>query len=276
MELHFEKMHGLGNDFIVFEDDGATDYCSIAHELCDRHTGIGADGILVVCKSSVADTHMRIINSDGSEAQMCGNGIRCFAKYVYEHGIVKKDVFDVETMAGIMRPRVFVENGTVKTVEVDMGCADFNCNALPMLCDGSFERQSITVEKTDFTATAVLMGVPHLIVFCDKVELPIVEKYGGLLEQHELFPEKTNVDFVQVLDPHNITVRTWERGCGLTLACGTGSCAAVAACMRAGLVNDREVSVHTVLGKLKIRKAANGHFYMTGAAETVYTARINL
>ena len=274
MEIRFTKMHGLGNDFIMLEDDGITDYTAVAGRLCERNTGIGADGLIIVCKSEHSDAKMRIINSDGSEAQMCGNGIRCFSKYVYERGIVKKNKFTVETLAGVMRPELNLEEGKVKSVTVDMGEPSFDAGRLPMKYDGSFIEKSIFAEDRELCATAVLMGVPHLIVF-DEVDKKDIPKYGESLEHNALFPERTNVDFVRVADKSNIYVTTWERGCGITLACGTGSCASACACMKTGRVNKDEVTVHIALGELNIR-VNNGRVFMTGEACEVFTGTIKI
>lgn len=269
-KLSFTKLHGLGNDFILFVDDNKTDYFALADKLCSRKLGIGADGLLIVCSSDIADIKMRIINSDGSEAQMCGNGIRCFSKYVYEHGIVNKSSFTIETLAGIMTPTLKINNGMVESVRVNMGKPSFEAKSLPMLFDGQFLQNKIKACNVTLTATAVLMGVPHLIVFDAPNDMKLLEQIGDALEHHELFPERTNADFVKVIDRQNISILTWERGCGFTLACGTGSCASVVACIKAGLV-DNKVCVHHKVGSLMIELADNGTVFMTGEAKEVFS-----
>lgn len=266
--MKFTKMHGLGNDFVVFVDkDGANkDFSDLAVRLCDRHTGIGADGIMVVVPSAVADTRMRIINADGSEAEMCGNGIRCFAKYVYERGIITKDSFTIETLAGIMKPSLTIESGVVTLVTVDMGKPIFEARQIPMDSEAAIVKKfPVQVEDTTYEVSSVLMGVPHTEVFVNDVTTVPLTTLGPKLEKHELFPRGTNVNFVQVVDKDHIKVRTWERGAGATLACGTGCCASVVMAYENGLTN-REVDVDVYLGTLHIRYEEDGSVFMTGPA----------
>lgn len=276
--MKFTKMHGLGNDFVVFVDkDGANkDFSDLAVRLCDRHTGIGADGIMVVVPSAVADTRMRIINADGSEAEMCGNGIRCFAKYVYERGIITKDSFTIETLAGIMKPSLTIESGVVTLVTVDMGKPIFEARQIPMDSEAAIVKKfPVQVEDTTYEVSSVLMGVPHTEVFVNDVTTVPLTTLGPKLEKHELFPRGTNVNFVQVVDKDHIKVRTWERGAGATLACGTGCCASVVMAYENGLTN-REVDVDVYLGTLHIRYEEDGSVFMTGPAAEVFETELSI
>lgn len=275
--MRYTKMHGLGNDFVVFIDEAGAnkDFSDLAVRLCDRHTGIGADGIMVVVPSTIADTRMRIINADGSEAEMCGNGIRCFAKYVYERGVITKDSFTIETLAGIMKPSLTVEAGKVTLVTVDMGKPVFEAAQIPMNVNlPKVQNVSVKVEEQVYEVSSVLMGVPHTEVFVDDVTAVPLTTLGPKLEKHELFPRGTNVNFVQVVDKNHIKVRTWERGAGATLACGTGCCASVIMAHENGLT-DREVDVDVYLGTLRIRYEADGTVFMTGPAEEVFETELD-
>ena len=270
--MEFTKMHGLGNDFLVFEDDGTgRDWNALAAKLCTRRLSVGGDGIMVVLPSDTADVKMRIINADGSEAEMCGNGIRCFAKYVYERGIVKKEDMTVETLAGIIRPKLIIENGKVKDVCVDMGCPSFDRVSIPMQGTGGAESVEIQAAGRTVTISSMLMGVPHTMVLVDDIEAVDAAVLGSAIERHTIFPRKSNVNFVQVLDRENIRVLTWERGAGLTLACGTGSCASAVETYRKGLTGPK-VTVHLSVGRLIIEYTGDGRVLMTGPAEEVYTA----
>lgn len=270
----FSKMHGLGNDFIVIDARGKEDidYNSLAKRMCHRHIGVGADGILLVLDSKLADIRMRIINSDGSEAEMCGNGIRCFSKYVFERGIVKKDKFKVETLAGIIEPELILnEYGLVEKVKVNMGKPSFKRKDIPMQGDPESDaiNTSIEVDGKEYKITSLLMGVPHTVLFVDDVEKVDIYTLGPKIEKHEVFPRKTNVNFVQVIDKNNIKVRTWERGAGATYACGTGSCASVIASNLNGFT-ERKANVHLYFGTLEIEWQDDGIVFMTGPAEEVF------
>lgn len=277
--MRFTKMHGLGNDFIVIDDFHAKpsrDYNKLAPRLCDRHFGIGADGLIIVLPSVKADVRMRIINPDGSEAEMCGNGIRCFAKYVYENGIAKKQVMSVETLAGIMKPELYIENGEVKSVRVDMGKPDFEPANIPAFMPGSrIVERPIEVDGEHYSITSLLMGVPHTVLFVDDVDAVDILSTGPKLEKYYAFPKKTNVNFVQVLNDHEIKVRTWERGAGATLACGTGSCASAVASAVTGRTG-RNVTVHLFAGDLFIEWADDDTVFMTGPAAEVFLGEINI
>ncbi len=272
--MEFEKVHGLGNDFILFEDDGVLrDWNALAVRLCERRLSVGADGILLAAHSDTADIRMRIINADGSEAEMCGNGIRCFAKYVYERGLVKKQEMTVETLAGVMRPRLIIQNGMVTDVCVDMGMPAFDRASIPMSGKGEAAEVEIEAAGRKLTATSLLMGVPHTIVLVDAIDEQEALLLGPAVERHALYPRKTNVNFVQVEDRDNIRVLTWERGAALTYACGTGSCASVVALARKGIIN-RKANVHLKTGRLIVEYLEDGRVLMTGPAERVFRAAL--
>ena len=274
--MKITKMHGLGNDFIVFFDDGASqfDVTDMAQRLCDRHTGIGADGLVIVMPSKVADVRMRIINSDGSEAEMCGNGIRCFAKYAYDRKIIDKEVFTVETLAGIMTPTIIAENGVAKLVKVNMGKPTFSAKDIPMAVESDkVIDYTIDVDGTSYVVSSVLLGVPHTEVFVDDVTTVPLTALGPKIEKHPLFPKGTNVNFVQVVNENTVKVRTWERGAGATLACGTGSCSSAVMAHEKGLTG-RSVDVQLYLGTLHIDYDEDGTVYMTGPAAEVFSLEL--
>lgn len=277
MQLSFIKMHGLGNDFIVFDGRGLGDqpYASMAVSLCNRYTGIGADGLLIALNSHMADIQMRIINSDGSEAEMCGNGIRCFAKYVYETGIVQKQSMTVETLGGIMAPTLSVENGMVSTVCVDMGTPRLNSSDIPVLGSGRCVNRELNVLGKRIRFTSLLLGVPHTIVFVDSLDQLDIAAFGSAIEHADVFPKRTNVNFVHVLDDHTVEMRTWERGCGRTLACGTGASSTAVACVLNGKTG-RSVEIKLQLGSLHIHWADNDHVYMTGPAAEAFRGTVTL
>lgn len=275
--MKFQKMHGLGNDFILMDeiDPSKYDLAALAIKLCDRHQGIGADGIILILPSEIADVKMRIINSDGSEADMCGNGIRCFAKYVYDNHINTATSFTIETGAGIMIPELIIEDGKVLFVKVNMGAPHLERSAIPMMgAAGNVINESINIEGRDYKITSLLMGVPHTIVFVNHFDENTILKIGKLIEKHPLFPQGTNVNFVEVLNNNEINVRTWERGAGRTLACGTGSCASAVAASLNNLTG-KEVTVHLALGDLLI-EWIDGIVYMTGSAHHVFEGRVEV
>ena len=274
--MKITKMHGLGNDFIVFFDEGTVelDVTDMAQRLCDRHTGIGADGLVIVMPSEVADVRMRIINSDGSEAEMCGNGIRCFAKYAYDRKIITKDIFTVETLAGIMTPEIIAEDGVAKLVKVNMGKPTFTASAIPMAVEAEkVIDYTIDVDGTSYVVSSVLLGVPHTEVFVDDVKTVPLTVLGPKIEKHPLFPKGTNVNFVQVVNENTVKVGTWERGAGATLACGTGSCSSAVMAHEKGLTG-RSVDVQLYLGTLHIDYDEDGTVYMTGPAAEVFSLEL--
>lgn len=266
--IKFTKMHGAGNNFIVLEDldNRFKDLNLLAKVLCDRAFGIGGDGILVVKKSNTADIDMVIINADGSYAAMCGNGIRCFAKYVYENGIVNKELINIGTGDGIKIARLVVKDGVASEVTIDMGMPSFEPDKIPAITDKPIINKTINIQGKDYILNTMLMGVPHTVII-DKLNNYQVEE-GKLIEKLSIFPEGTNVNFCEVLNKSEIRVKTWERGAGATLACGTGACASVIACNNLGLVEDK-VLVHIPGGTLKIEVTTNG-VSMTGPAVKVF------
>ena len=276
--MRFTKMHGLGNDFIIFEKnpDIGTDFSKSAKYICDRHQGIGADGILLVENSRIADVKMRVINADGSEAEMCGNGIRCFAKYVYERGFVRKETITVETLAGIIEPTLLKKDGRIEGVRVNMGKPKLNRSDIPMLgSEGMVINEKIEVDGGVYFISSLLMGVPHTMIFVEDINLAPVTTLGPIVEKHPLFPRKTNVNFAEVVNDSEIKVRTWERGAGATLACGTGSCASVVASHLIGKTK-RFVKVHLALGSMDIDWSGDGTVYMTGPAVFVFEGDIDI
>ena len=275
--MKFQKMHGLGNDFILFNDLDPLkfDLNALAIRLCDRHQGIGADGIILILPSEVADVKMRIINSDGSEANMCGNGIRCFAKYVYDNHINRARTFTIETGAGIMIPELIIEDGNVLFVKVNMGAPVLERAAIPMIgAPGNVVNEDFQTDDIKFKITSLLMGVPHTMVFVDYLSQTDIVTIGKKIETHPSFPEKTNVNFVEVVNNQEINVRTWERGAGSTLACGTGSCATAVASNLNGKTG-KSVTVHLALGDLFI-EWVDGIVYMTGSANHVFEGNLDM
>lgn len=273
--MDFVKMHGLGNDFVFIEDKTGQDkdYTALARAMCNRHTGIGADGLIVIVDSRVADVRMRIINSDGSEAEMCGNGIRCFAKYVYDSGIIEKKQFTVETPAGIMEPEITVgADNKAELITINMGRPSFNRSEIPMEgAEGRVLNEDLCVDGENWKITSLLMGVPHTVTYVDDVDTVDIEKIGPLFEKHEAFPKHTNINFAQQMDDRTVKVRTWERGAGATLACGTGSCSVAVASFLNGRTG-REVDIQLPLGTLQIEyREEDGNVYMTGPAAVSFT-----
>jgi diaminopimelate epimerase len=276
MAINFWKMHGLGNDYVVIDNrDGqvADDQTSvIALKLCERRFGIGADGLLLVLNSDTADARMRIFNADGSEAEMCGNGIRCFAKFCYENNIVKKEQFRVETNAGVKRVWLNVKDDVVKSVRVDMGAPIWDRKALPMIGTGPCINEDLQVDEDEtYKVTCLSMGNPHCIIFVENANEFPVEYIGPMIENHKDFPNRTNVGFAQVISKTEMKLRVWERGCGETLACGTGTCAAVAAANKLGKVKDK-VTVYVPGGVLLVEVGKT--MFLSGAAEKVFEGKL--
>jgi diaminopimelate epimerase len=275
--MKFSKMHGLGNDFILFESsEPEKDYSREAIRLCHRQTGIGADGIIAILPSDKADIRMRIINCDGSEAEMCGNGIRCMAKYIYEKGLIRRDTFSIETPGGIMRPRLLIERGKVTQVKVNMGEPKLDRKLIPMEGPGGMVvDEPLIIDGQTWRITSMCMTIPHTVTFVPQVKEDIVKTIGPKIETHEKFPRKTNISFVQVIDERTIRARTWERGAGATLACGTGACACAVASFLNGKT-ERSVQVKLLLGDLFIEYTKDGTVYMTGPAEEAFTGETEL
>ena len=268
--MQFWKLHGLGNDFIALDGrkrEGA-DYTELARTLCDRHTGIGADGLIVAENSASADIRMRIINSDGSEAEMCGNGIRCFAKYIYESGILVKETMEIETLGGLMRPVLTIEDGCVTLVRVEMGKPMLDCRDIPAMGEGTCIDRELSVCGETLRVTSVRVGVPHTMVFVEDLATIDIAALGNAIEHAPMFPERTNVNFVQPVDENTVLLRTWERGCGQTLCCGTGATSTAVACALTGRTG-RKVEVKVARGSLLIEWADDDTVSMTGPAELI-------
>ena len=277
--MKFTKLHGCGNGYIyvnLFEEK-LDNPAEMSIKVSDHHFGIGSDGLITIGPSNIADFAMRIYNADGSEAEMCGNGIRCVGKYVYDHRLTDKTEIAVESGAGIKYLTLNVENGKVATVCVDMGEPIFTPAEIPVVAEGDIMiDEPIQVGDKEWNMTCVSMGNPHAVVFIDSpVNEFELEKYGPLFENHERFPKRTNTEFVRVISRTEAEMRVWERGSAETWACGTGTCATVVACILKGLT-DREVLVHLVGGDLVIRwDEETNHVFMTGPATEVFTGEYN-
>ena len=274
--IKFTKMHGLGNDYVYMDaiNQKIDNTSELAKFVSDRHFGIGSDGLILICNSDKADFKMRMFNADGSEAEMCGNGIRCVGKFVYDKRFTDKKEITIETLAGIKTLVLNVIDGLVETVRVDMGEPIFDAGKIPVISDKEIVKDlSIKVLDKEFKFTCVSMGNPHAITVVDNVRDFDVSKYGSLIEVNELFPKKTNVEFISIDDKKNITMRVWERGAGETFACGTGACACAVACCINSFTN-REVCVHLLGGDLNIKWDSDNHVYMTGPATTVFEGEL--
>lgn len=282
--MKFTKMQGIGNDYVYINaiENNIKNEKELAIKLSDRHFGIGSDGIILISKSKIADFKMRIFNSDGSEAEMCGNGIRCVGKYVYDKGLTKKTTLDIETLAGIKHLNLIIDNNKVSKVTVDMGEPIFDAEKIPVKFydkkeknkDIEFIQIDTKINEEKKYLTCVSMGNPHAVCFINNIDNLDVEKYGKEIENDKRFPNKTNVEFVEIVDKNTIKMRVWERGAGETLACGTGSCASVCA----SVLNDqtyRKVKVILLGGTLEIEwSKEDNHLYMTGPAVTVFEGEI--
>ena len=272
--IRFTKMHGTGNDFVLVDARGGNerDWPAFARSACDRHFGIGADGVLLVRPSTIADYRMVMYNPDGSEAEMCGNGIRCFAKYLFDAGEIRGSRLTVETGAGVKQLEIEAEDGRARRVVVDMGVPTFAPDTIPVLAEGS-EGVDLrrSVDGFDLALTAVSMGNPHAVHFLDgDVQSFPLERVGPLVEHDPLFPRRVNFEIARVRSTEEVDVRVWERGAGITLACGTGACAVFAVARRKGLVGDR---AHLRLpgGELDMRVGSSGQILMAGPATLVFT-----
>ena len=277
--MKFTKMHGCGNDYVyvnLFEEK-IDNPAELSIAVSDRHFGIGSDGLITIGPSEVADFRMRIYNADGSEAEMCGNGIRCVAKYVYDHKLTDKTEISVESGAGIKYLTLFVQNGKVAQVRVDMGEPILDPDKIPVVADTDrVIDQPIEVCGKTWRMTCVSMGNPHAVVFVDNAADFELEKYGPHFENHERFPKRTNTEFVEVLSRNEANMRVWERGSAETWACGTGTCASVMACILNGYT-DNKVLVHLRGGDLTIEyDEKTNHIFMTGPATEVFNGEYTL
>ena len=276
--LRFTKMHGLGNDYVYMDaiNQKIEKRSELARFVSDRHFGIGSDGLILICPSKIADFKMQMFNQDGSEAEMCGNGIRCVAKFVYDKGLTKKKIITVETLAGIKTIVMEIENEKMKTARVDMGEPILTPEEIPVISkENPVKNLKLKVEDREFVFSAVSMGNPHAITFInDNVDNLDVNRYGSKLEIDGAFPKKANIEFINVQNDGSLKMRVWERGAGETLACGTGACASAVAAILNGYVK-RNVTVHLLGGNLNINwNEKDNHVYMTGPATMVFDGKI--
>ncbi|HZZ70641.1 MAG TPA: diaminopimelate epimerase [Pirellulales bacterium] len=293
--MRFTKMHGIGNDYVYvdcFAQPPPADPAAVARRISDRHFGVGSDGLILICPAEHADAKMRMFNADGSESEMCGNGVRCVAKFVHDHGIATKPELKIETGRGILSLALEVRGGLAERIKVDMGEPILEPAKIPVALAAVSEKRVVNF-PLDQEATARLqraagaeqagvearmtcmsMGNPHLILFCREVEQVDLSDLGPYFERAALFPKRINVHFVQVHSPHEVTMRTWERGSGVTLACGTGACAV---CVAGALTErtERRVLAHLPGGDLELDWAADNHVLMTGTATEVFTGEWN-
>lgn len=271
--MRFTKMQGAGNDYIYLNgfEKLPADLGSLARQMSDRHFGIGSDGLVIIMPSDSCDFRMRMFNSDGSEAEMCGNASRCVGKYVYDKGLTTKKELTLETLAGVKHLTLHTQNGTVEQVTVDMGEPILSAPEIPVnLPESPVVAHPLEVEGQTFAITCVSMGNPHTVIFLDGMDRYDLHHIGSLIEHHELFPRRTNVEFVEVQSPQDLRMRVWERGAGETLACGTGACATLVAAVLNGR-SDRRATLHLLGGDLSIEwREQNNRIYMTGGAVTVF------
>ncbi len=273
--MRFTKMHGAGNDYIYvdcFRHPLPPDPAGLSRAISDRHFGVGSDGLILICPSDKADARMRMFNADGSEAEMCGNGIRCVAKYIYDHGLVRKPTLSIETGRGVLTLDLEVAGGMVHQVRVDMGEPILEAERIPTTLSGSPPTNApFQLEDRSFAVTCVSMGNPHCVIYVDDITDALVLGIGPRIEKHPAFPRRTNVEFVRVNRPDDVTMRVWERGSGETLACGTGTCAVAVAGVLTGRTG-RRITVHLRGGDLRLHwSESDNHVYMTGPAVEVFS-----
>jgi diaminopimelate epimerase len=279
--MRFTKMQGTGNDYVYvngFDQPIPSDPAELARQVSDRHFGIGADGLILICPSELADARMRMFNADGSESEMCGNGIRCVAKYVFDHGLCPKPTLRIETGRGVLALDLDVAGGSVRRVRVDMGepilepaRVPTRLPGNPAVLGGAAANVLLSIAEDSFMVTCVSMGNPHCVLFVDKISDELFNTFGPLVEINHNFPNRVNVEFVEVLSPGELRMRVWERGSGETLACGTGACAVCVAAVLTGRT-DRKVVIHLRGGDLELEwKADNNHVYLTGEAVEVFS-----
>ena len=275
--LRFTKMHGIGNDYVYVDcfSQPKPDGAALARAVSPRRTGVGSDGVILILPSLTADCRMEMYNADGSRGEMCGNGIRCVGKYVYEHGLSRNNPLRVETDAGTKTLYLHIENGHVSAVTVDMGEPILDPARIPVATSASrVIRHPLEVQGTSWEVTAVSMGNPHCVIFVDSVEQAPVQQVGPLIEHHPFFPARVNVEFIEPRDRRTLRMRVWERGSGETDACGTGACAALVAASLLDIV-DRQATVELRGGPLTIDwRLEDNHVYMTGPAEEVFTGEL--
>lgn len=271
--IKFTKMHGIGNDYIYINCMESTPerLSELAVEMSDRHFGVGGDGIVLICPSDKADFRMRMFNNDGSEARMCGNASRCIARYVHDHGLTDHQRISLETLSGIKVLSLNMDaDGEVGSVTVDMGEPEFTPSVIPVRHDGErMIEMPVATSCGDVKITAVSMGNPHGVVFVDRIEDVDFDRLGPELERHHIWPDRANIEFLEIISPDEARMRVWERGTGETLACGTGACASAVAAALTGRCG-RRITIHLRGGDLSIEWAENGHVLMTGSATEVF------
>lgn len=274
MRYFFTKMHGTGNDYIYFNclQRELDDPAGLAVYLSRRHFSVGADGIVMICASDKADARMRMFNADGSEGKMCGNAIRCVGKYLYDNGLTDKTELDIDTLSGIKHLKLNIANGKVSSVRVDMGAAVFEPSRIPVIYSGSEVKDApIRIMNKEWRITCVSMGNPHAVTYVGDPDSVDIETVGPLFENHPMFPERVNTEFISVEEPHVLKMRVWERGSGETYACGTGACAAVSASVLNGFCPfDEPVTVRLKGGDLQIVCTRDWRVFMTGTATKAY------
>ncbi len=277
--MKFVKMHGLGNDYVYADclEKSVSDPSGTAVLISDRHFGIGSDGLVLILPSTSADYRMRMFNPDGTEAEMCGNAIRCVGKYLFDNGITESKNISIETMAGVKHLELYTECGKVKMVKVDMGVPVLDPSAIPVIAASrDFIARPLTIKGRKFYITCVSMGNPHAVIYVRSTDDFPVGEYGPIIEKHKLFPNKTNVEFVQIISRTELKMRVWERGTGETMACGTGACAALVASVQNGY-SEREAKVRLAGGTLEINwRESDGRVFMTGPAVEVFRGEIEL
>ncbi len=273
--MRFTKMQGAGNDYIYlecFRSAPPRDLVGLSRAMSNRHFGVGSDGLIVICPSERADARMRMFNADGSEAEMCGNGLRCVAKYVYDHGLVRKSSIQIETGRGVLKVDLEITDGKVRGATIDMGEPILEASRIPTTLTGNPPTDApLQVSGKSFQVTCLSMGNPHCVIFANDLTDLLVLDFGPRIEEHPAFPKRTNVEFVRVNNPDDVTVRVWERGTGETLACGTGACAVVAAGVLTGRTQ-RRIVAHLPGGDLRLNWSESGnHVYLTGPAVEVFS-----
>ena len=272
--MRFTKMQGLGNDYVYVNcfEEKIDNPAELAIKVSNRHFGIGSDGLILICPSEIADFRMDMYNADGSQGEMCGNGIRCVGKYVYDFGLTDKEDISIETLAGIKFLHLEVEIGKVKLVTVEMGSPELSSKKIPIVSENeTVLSETILVDDIEYKMTGVSMGNPHAVVYLEDMKQLQIEQLGPKFENHERFPNRINTEFVQVLDRNTIAMRVWERGSGETLACGTGACAVAVSSILNGYTED-SVTVRLLGGDLKINwNREENKVYMTGPAEIAFT-----
>ena len=277
--MKFTKMHGLGNDYVYVNcfQEKIENPSKVAKYVSDRHFGIGSDGLIMINPSEVADFEMEMYNADGSRGEMCGNGIRCVAKYVYDYGLTDKTSISVETLGGIKYLDLTVKDGKVIMVKVDMGTPILKTELIPIVADGDMVvNEPIIVDRTEYRMTGVSMGNPHAVIYMDNIKDLNLDQLGPKFENHERFPKRINTEFVKFIDRHTLEMRVWERGSGETMACGTGACAVAVASILNGLTEEK-VTVKLLGGDLQIEwDREEDKVYMTGPATTVFDGEIDI